>query len=95
MVFNPKPTISLKPQTYDGSEDFEEYLSQFKILVDLHGWDYCTKSLYLASSLTGSARAVLGELSEIQIRDFDSLVKVLSMRYGSRKIRNVQGKTEK
>lgn len=83
MVFNPKPTVSLKPQTYDGSEDFEEYLSQFKILVDLHGWDYCTKSLYLASSLTGNARAVLGELSEIQIRDFDSLVKVLSMRYGS------------
>jgi hypothetical protein len=78
-----KPPISIKPHTYDGSEDFEEYLSQFKILVELHGWDYREKSLYLASCLTGNARTVLGELSEAQSRDFESLVRVLNMRFGS------------
>lgn len=39
--------------------------------------------LYLASSLTVKARAVLGELSETQISDFDYPVRVLSMQYGS------------
>ena len=78
-----KPTVSIKPQIYGGEEDFEEYLSQFQVLVDLHGWDYHTKSLYLASSLAGNARGVLGELTPTQMRDFDSLVKFLNMRFGS------------
>lgn len=79
----PKSHVSIKPQTYDGSEDFDEYLAQFEILVDLHGWDYKTKSLYLASSLTGGARALLNELNETQRRDFHSLAKILNRRYGS------------
>ena len=49
---------SVKPQTFDGAEDFDEYLSQFnyKILVDLHGWNYREKSLYRASSLVGNRK---------------------------------------
>lgn len=78
-----RPHVAIKPQTFDGSEDFNEYLAQFEILVDLHGWDYKTKSLYLASSLTGNARALLSELNENQRRDFNSLVKTLNRRYGS------------
>ena len=39
-------------------------------------------SLYLASSLAGNVRGVLGELTT-QMRDFDSLVKVLNTRFGS------------
>lgn len=62
--FAQKPNhVTLKPQTFDGSEDFDEYLTQFEMLCDLHGWDYRTKSLYLASSLTGGARALLSELN--------------------------------
>ena len=81
--YSPPRAISIKPQTFDGTEDFDEYLSQFKILVDLHRWNYREKSLYLASSLVGNARSVLSELNEDQMRDFNSLVKVLNMRYGS------------
>lgn len=82
--FAQKPNhVTLKPQTFDGSEDFDEYLTQFEILCDLHGWDYRTKSLYLASSLTGGARALLSELNGDQRRDFNSLVKILNRRYGS------------
>ena len=75
-----KPTVSIKPQIVGGEVDFEEYLSQFQVIVDLHGWDYHTKSLYLASSLAVNAMGVFGELTRTQMRDFDSLVKVLNTR---------------
>lgn len=78
-----KSVVNIRPPTFDGSEDFGEYLVQFEILVDLHQWDYRTKSLYLASSLIGNARALLSELSDIQRRDFDSLVAILNRRFGS------------
>ena len=81
--YSPPCEMSIKPQTFDGTEDFDEYLSQFKVLVDLHGWNYREKSLYLASSLVRNARSVLSELNEDQMRDFNSLVKVLNVRYGS------------
>ena len=45
--------VSLKPQLYEGDEDLDEYLSQFVILAEINGWDYVTKSLYLAGSLKG------------------------------------------
>lgn len=34
--------VTIKPQSFDGSEDFDEYLTQFEMLCDLHGWDYRT-----------------------------------------------------
>jgi hypothetical protein len=81
---NTKPNISIKPQTFDGRDDFVEYLSQFKILVELQ-----RKSLYLASSLVSNARSVLTKLNEDQTRDLNSLVKVFNnaLRLG-REIRN-------
>lgn len=78
-----RPSVNIKPPTFDGSEDFGEYLVQFEILVDLHQWDYKTKSLYMASSLLGNARALLSELSTTQRRDFNSLVAILNRRFGS------------
>ena len=79
-----KPTImGIKPSSFDGGDDFDEYLTQFKILAKLHNWDYQVKSLCLASCLSGNARAILTELNEAEQQDFDSLVRVLSMRYGS------------
>ena len=66
--YSPPRAISMKPQTSDGTEDFDEYLSQFKILVDMHRWNYRENSIYLASSLVGNARSVLSELNEDQMR---------------------------
>ena len=74
-----KPTVSIKPQIFGG--EVEEYLSQFQVLVDLHCWDYHTKSLYLASSLAVNAMGVLGEFTRTQMRNFDSLVNVLNTRF--------------
>ncbi|XP_033739054.1 uncharacterized protein LOC117326415 [Pecten maximus] len=75
--------VLMKPQQYDGCEDFEEYISQFEILAELNNWSYASKSLYLAGSLSGSARAVLSELDETSRRDFKSLVEALKFRFGS------------
>ena len=73
----------LKPQTYDGSDDLDEYLAQFNIVAELNNWSYTTKSLFLASSIVGNARAILCELDSEKRRDFDSIVYVLQNRYGS------------
>ena len=73
----------MRPQTYDGSDDLDEYLTQFCIISDLNGWTYETKSLYLASSLVGEARALLNDLDQRQRRDYCSLVEALNNRFGS------------
>lgn len=75
--------VKLKPQTYTGHDDFEDFLTQFEITSEINGWDYKAKSLYLANSLTGTARALLNELSAEQRRDYKSLVQKLAERYGS------------
>lgn len=64
------------------SEDFNEFFSHFEIVVTLHGWDFKTKSLFLASNLAGSARALLTELNETQRMDYKSLVDKLNWRFG-------------
>jgi hypothetical protein len=78
-----RPNVTIKPQTFDGTEDFNDFLAHFEILVTLHGWDYMTKSLYLASSLSGNARSILTELNEVQRTDYKSLVDLLNRRFGS------------
>lgn len=64
------------------SEDFNEFFSHFEIVVTLHGWDFETKSLFLASNLAGSARALLTEFNETQRMDYKSLVDKLNRRFG-------------
>jgi len=73
----------IKPQLYDGSDDLDEYLTQFNILAELHGWNSKTKALFLASSLSGGARALLNEMSDYDCHNYDSLVEALKSRFGS------------
>ena len=73
----------IKPQSYDGKEDLEEYLTQFELIAELNNWTYKNKSLYLASSLTGDARGLLNELNENDRRDFEAIVVSLKSRFGS------------
>lgn len=77
--------VPIKPQPFDSFEDFDEfeYFTYFEILCDLHGWDFRPKSLYLASSLTGGARALLSKLNgdkrwdfRLQITDWHLLKKL-------------------
>jgi hypothetical protein len=50
-------------------------------MAELNGWNYNAKSLALASSLSGRARAILAELDDNKCRDFNNLVKALRNRH--------------
>ena len=75
--------LKLKPQNFSGNEDLEDYLTQCELIADLNSWNYRTKSLYLDSSLTGDARGLLDELSLLDRRDYDKIVNVLTIKFGS------------
>lgn len=80
----PSPGIvRMKPQQYDGKNACDEYMAQFHIFADINRWSYESKSLYLAGSLQGQARAILNELSPSERRDYDKLVKASSNRFGT------------
>ncbi|CAC5378861.1 unnamed protein product [Mytilus coruscus] len=80
-ILRSKPEISckIKPQIFDGSDDLEEYLTQFHLLAELNK----IKALLLASSLSGSARAILNEITDEERHDFECLVNALKNRFGS------------
>lgn len=73
----------MKPQKYDGTDDLEEYLTQFNLLSELNNWTVNTKALFLASSLSGGARALLNEMSDYELHNYEDLVEALKSRYGS------------
>ena len=41
----------MKPQTYNGDEDWESYLNHFELCAKLGRWSYHDRVLYLAASL--------------------------------------------
>ena len=75
--------MKIKPQIYSENDDFDDFLTQFEITAEINSWSYNDTSLYLASSLSGSARSLLNELNPRERRDFNSLVEKLQTRYGS------------
>ncbi|CAC5406673.1 unnamed protein product [Mytilus coruscus] len=79
----PEISCKIKPQILDGSDDLEEYLTQFNLLAELNDWDLKTKALLLASSLSGSARAILNEITDEERHDFECLVNALKNWFGS------------
>ena len=81
---NEKPhSLKMKPQAYSGSDDLDDFLTQFEITAEINGWGYTDKSLYLASTLTHDARSLLSEMNDRERRDFDMLVEKLKARFGS------------
>ena len=74
--------VKMKPDTYDGSEDFDDYEEHFSGIASLNGWDYRLRSLMLSSMLRGSARSFYLTLS-VDIRsDYFQLVDQLKGRFG-------------
>ncbi|KAH3795110.1 hypothetical protein DPMN_148655 [Dreissena polymorpha] len=75
----------MKPDSYDGTKCFEQYMSHFEDCAELSCWDYRTKVLILASSLRGAARNYYMSLSESKRREYETLTSNLSQRFGSSK----------
>ena len=60
-----KPLV--RPSMFDGKGSWEDYQALLDIVATLNGWtDDRLKATYLAVSLGGAARAVLGDLSEAE-----------------------------
>ena len=69
---------------FDGKGSWEDYQAQLDIVATLNGWtDDRLKATYLAVSLGGAARAVLGDLSEAERGEYKVLLKALDNKFGT------------
>jgi hypothetical protein len=73
--------VEKEPRSFDGKTDLMEYLSYFRKIGKLNGWDYETCGLQLATSLVGDAALVLSTLSLQQSENWDCLVQALVAKY--------------
>lgn len=75
--------ITVKPEPYDGSDDWEEYITQFEVCAELGNWGNLDKALTLASALRGSARTFYISLPQAERRNYGILVQRLGIRFGN------------
>ncbi|KAH3711560.1 hypothetical protein DPMN_071231 [Dreissena polymorpha] len=75
--------LKLKPQNYSGDNDLQHFLIQFELTSDINRWSYKEKSLYLATVLTGMARSLLCEMTDLERRDYQSIGGKLKARFGN------------
>ena len=76
---------SMKPDPYDGRDDWEQYISHFLNCAALGRWSEETKLLMLSFCLKGSARTFYIGLSDQDRMSYKRLVKRLEERFGSLK----------
>ena len=75
--------IMMKPQTYDGTSDWLNYLTHFENVAKYNGWDEYDKLAWLGGSLRGEAMGTLSRLDELDEESYSSLVHFLNLRFGT------------
>ena len=83
-----KAGLPVKPDTYDGTNDWDEYLTHFELCSELGRWQENEKTLALAASLRGPARTFYISLPQRDRRLYTDLVQRLSNRFGSTRQRS-------
>ena len=73
--------VSAKPEWFDGSEDWQDYVVYFEQLSELNGWDKPTMAIMLGLSLRGAARTVLAGLSLPERREYRVLKAALTQNF--------------
>ena len=73
--------VSPKPEAYDGTEDWQDYLVYFEQLAELNGWDRPTMAIVLGLCLKGAARTVLTGLSLAERRNYRALKDALTQNF--------------
>ena len=73
----------IKPESYSGTEDWEEYQSHFEDCAELSRWDHRSKVLFLAASLKGQARTYYMSLDAHDKRSYTALIYKMKQRFGS------------
>ena len=76
-------SMVIKPDTYDGKGDWDEYISHFRDCAELGGWSERSKLLLLAASLRGQARTFYMSINEEERQSYGMLVCKLNQRFGS------------
>lgn len=78
-----RPSITIKPEKYEGEEDWEQYFSHFEDCAELGQWTNKEKLLTLAACLKGQARAFYTTLSRQEKGTYEDLAFALEQRFGS------------
>jgi hypothetical protein len=79
----PRPSIVIKPDSFTGDEDWEQYFSHFEDCAELGRWTDKEMLLTLAASLKGQARVFYTSLPASDKCNYDVLVGSLEQRFGS------------
>ena len=74
----PRPVVK-----YDGTSDVTEFLVQFGLLAETHGWGERQQGQILASSLSGAALSCLCQIPEAERSSFESITTALNKRFSS------------
>ena len=72
----------VRPEIYDGTTDWEEYISHFSDCAELGSWNDHAKCLVLAANLRGAARKYYTGLSTEEKQDYHRLMGALKRRFG-------------
>ena len=73
----------LEPETFDGtsSAEWSEYLIHFEQIAEWNNWTDLQKAKMLSIKLRGEAQKLLGNLSQSQYNDYQTLKSMLSQRF--------------
>ena len=70
-----------KPDTYDGTSDWTEYLIYFDQVAELNGWDDEIRAMTLGVCLRGEARMVLAGLDPAQRHSYIAITHALTQNF--------------
>lgn len=85
---NRSHTVTIKPEPYDGGDDWEEYISHFELCAELGRWRATDKVLALAAALRGPARTFYISMEQSEKRNYAVLTQKLGARFGSTRQQN-------
>lgn len=76
-------SMTIKPDTFDGTDDWDQYISHFENCAELGQWTERERALTLAACLKGQARVFYASLQAHFVCNYKSLVSKLEQRFGS------------
>jgi hypothetical protein len=80
--------LNLKPEPFNGSDDWQEYISHFEVCAELGRWNDQDKVLALAACLRGPARTFYISLPAEFRQPYEVLITKLEQRFGSSRQQN-------
>ena len=78
-------SITIIPDTFNGEDDWDQYISHFENCAELGHWTERERALTLAACLKGQARVFYSSLASRDGYNYGSLVARLEQRFGSAK----------